>query len=289
MLNALTFDIEDWRQLIYHKITGEIISPKPEIKDETKGLLDLLHIHNVKATFFVLANVAETFPQLIRLIDNEGHEIASHGLSHRRVYSQSPTEFRNETRRAKQLLEEIIGKPIYGYRAAEFSITKQSLWALEILAEEGFAYDSSIFPIAGMRYGLPDFPLAPHKIRTNNSNILEFPLTAITRWRRRWPVCGGGYFRLLPYWVTRSAIKEVNRQRRPAVVYLHPYDLARGKLRVPRTRLSLKTCSVFLRYATIHNLARDALRERLKKLMHDFSFAPIKELLNDVTREQRLF
>lgn len=291
VLNALTIDVEDGRQLLHWKMTGDVIPPSPKVVCETESLLAILSAHNVRATFFVLSNVAETFPDLVRRIDDAGHEIASHGLSHSLVYRQSPAQFREETRRAKDLLQAIIGKPIYGYRAAEFSITKRSWWALDILAEEGFVYDSSIYPIAGKRYGVASFPLEPHGIRTRQNNaILEFPLTAIERWGRRWPVAGGGYFQFSPYWLTRAAIREVNQRGRPAVVYLHPYEFADNKLklRVPLSKLSPRACFVYIRHSTIRNFARESLRHRFIRLLHDFRFVPIKELVQNVQIDKRV-
>lgn len=289
MLNALTIDVEDWRQLLHWKMTGEVISPSPAVVNETNSLLGVLSTYNVYATFFVLGNVAETFPELVRRIDDAGHEIASHGLSHSLIYRQSPEQFREETRQARELLECIICKPVRGYRAAEFSITEQSWWALDILAEEGFVYDSSIYPMAGKRYGVPDFPLEPHLIRTTqDKTILEFPLTAIERWGRRWPLAGGGYFRLLPYWLTQAAIREVNQQDRPAVVYLHPYEFADSRLHVPLSRPSPKAFLVLLRHSTIHNFARQNIRNRFTKLLHDFRFAPVRELIQNVQIDKRI-
>lgn len=289
MLNALTIDVEDWRQLMYRRMTGNTVSPYLAVVDETRFILDVLSTYNIRATFFVLSNVAKAFPELIRQIKDAGHEIASHGLSHTLVYRQTPVQFRKETRMAKELLESIIDEPVHGYRAAEFSITKQSWWALDILAEEGFAYDSSIYPVAGTRYGVPNFPLEPHLIRTSHDNsILEFPLTAIEWWRRRWPVAGGGRFRLLPYWLTRAAIRAVNRQRRPAVVYFHPYEFAQNKLHVPLPKLSLRAGLTFITYSTFHNFAREQVRHRFIKLLSDFKFAPIGELVQHVRVNEKV-
>ena len=280
MLNALTIDVESWQQLFYKKLTENVISPTPKVVDDTAYVLDILSANNVRATFFVLSNIAETFPDLVRRIDRAGHEIACHGYSHSIVYHQTPPEFREETRRAKNLLQEIIGKPIHGYRAAEFSITKNSLWALDILAEEGFIYDSSIFPIAGRRYGIGDFSLERQLIKTAQGNtILEFPLTSVVWCGKRWPVAGGSYFRLLPYWLTRAAIRKVNRQGRPAILYFHPYEFAENKLDATIPKPPPRANFTYIKYSTLHNFARERLRKNFTKLLGDFEFVPISELI----------
>lgn len=283
MKNALTIDVEDWRQLVYWKMTGAYIAPDALAVKETRDLLEILGKHNVRATMFILDNIAETFPDLVREIDRAGHEIASHGLSHNLIYRQMPDVFREETRRAKDRLEQIIGKPVEGYRAAEFSITRASWWALEILAECGFEYDSSIYPIPGKRYGVPDFSLAPTRVQTKAGTLVEFPLTAVERWGRRFPVAGGGYLRVYPYAVTRAAIRAVNHTNRPAVVYLHPYEFAAHTLRVPDGARARNPIFFFIRYSLIHNLARGQLRARVENLLREFEFAPLKELVANVS------
>jgi polysaccharide deacetylase family protein (PEP-CTERM system associated) len=283
MLNALTIDVEDWRQLMHRRIAGEVIHPDPAVIAETDWILNVLSQNNTLATFFALGSVASAFPDLIRRIDDAGHEIASHGFSHTLVYLQTPEQFRNDTKRAKELLESIIGKPLHGYRAAEFSITRRSWWALDILAEEGFLYDSSIFPIVGRRYGVPDSPLGAHPIRTSQGNcILEFPLAAVEWHKRRWPVGGGGYFRLLPYRLTKAAIRHVNQQGRPAIVYFHPYDFATSRLQIAPPGHSLRSAYVRARFSTLHNFARNRMRQRLTELLNDFEFAPVAELVQNV-------
>ena len=279
-LNLLTLDIEDWRQLIRLKFTGEVCSPGREVVDETNALLQALADRNVHATFFVLANVAVTFPELVRLIHQQGHEIASHGYSHERIYRQKPEQFRAETRKAKSLLEDIAGAQVLGYRAAEFSITAQSWWALDVLSEEGFAYDSSVFPIAGRRYGVPNAQLAPHRIHTRSGNTLwEFPLTAVELWKYRLPVGGGGYFRLTPYGLTRLALEHVNQQGRSAVVYLHPYEFTEEKLEIALPKLSLRQRLILARYSRLHNLGRKRLCARFRKLLVEFRFLSVRDWL----------
>ncbi len=283
MKNILTIDVEDWRQIVSWKLNDVTLPPSPNVVVETQRLLATLAAHRAAATFFVLSNVAATYPELIREIDRAGHEIASHGWSHSIVYRQTPAEFRAETRRAKHLLEQVIGKPVYGYRAAEFSIVERSQWALDILADEGFTFDSSIYPIPGRRYGIPGFSLAPCCLQTGTGRrIIEFPLTAIERWGRRWPVAGGGYFRLLPYPLTRAAVRNVNQHKRPAVTYFHPYEFATSSLRVPLAGPLPRCAFMFVRYMVVHNLARAQMVGRFERLLRDFEFVPIRELIASV-------
>ncbi|HEX2027364.1 MAG TPA: DUF3473 domain-containing protein [Nitriliruptorales bacterium] len=274
--------MEDWRQIVHRAVTGETIPPSPAVVAQTHVILDLLAARDVRATFFVLGTVAERYPELVRRIQGAGHEIASHGLSHIPVHRQTPTEFRTETRRAKEVLESITGDPVHGYRAAEFSITQRSLWALDVLAELGFRYDSSIFPISARRYGIRDAPRHPHWMPlSDGGGIREYPLATIERAGRRWPVAGGGYFRLLPYRVTRGAIGAINTDGDPAVVYLHPYEFSQSVLQIERRRLPVRARARLLRYSTVHNLARERLATRFQRLLHDFEFVPLKELMDE--------
>lgn len=277
-LNALTFDVEDWHQLVGQRLTGKPWPCSERVVRQTHDILEMLEGAGIRATFFVLASVAQTFPSLVRDIQADGHEVASHGWSHRLVYRQSRREFADETARSKVLLEDIAGTRVTGYRAAEFSVTRQSRWALDVLAELGFEYDSSVFPIDGRRYGIGDAPLAPHAITTHSgAGIVEVPMTAFDYAGRRWPVGGGGYFRLMPYRVTRAAIARVNRERRPAVVYFHPYEFAAEPLRLPVPPWQRYVTSA--RYTWLHNINRGANRRRFTRLLRDFRFGPISELL----------
>jgi polysaccharide deacetylase family protein (PEP-CTERM system associated) len=275
--NALTFDIEDWHQLVEWKLNGTLPASSGHVVAQTHDILDVLAERGVRATFFVLGLVAQAHPALVREISAAGHEIGSHGWSHELIYRQRRDRFADETRRAKALLEEIVGGPVRGYRAAEFSITEQSRWALDVLAESGFTYDSSIFPIQGRRYGIPGTPLGPHTIRTEAGDLLEVPLTAVEKGSRCWPVGGGGYFRLLPYAVTRRAIEQVNAAGRAAIVYFHPYEFSRAVL-VPR----LTSIGRYLsggRYVVFHNVNRGTNRRRFLRLLSDFRFAPVADLI----------
>jgi polysaccharide deacetylase family protein (PEP-CTERM system associated) len=237
----------------------------------TQRLLELFARRGVRCTFFVLGWVARKSPELIREIHSAGHEVACHGMSHRLVYQQTPDEFRSETRDSKALLEDLLGTRVNGYRAATYSITRQSLWALDILVEQGFTYDSSIFPINHDLYGIPDAPLRPGTIRTPSGySLVEFPLSTSKLFGLQIPVAGGGYFRILPYWLTRLGLARLNeRERCPFVFYLHPWEVDPGQ---PVVRAGWRSR---LRHYT--NLGRTY--KRLERLMGQFSFGTMSEVL----------
>ncbi len=271
MRNVLTIDVEDYFQVAS---LAERIRPEdwdgiaPRVEDNVRRLLDLFDRHQVKATHFVLGWIAERFPQLIREIDARGHEIASHGYSHQLIYSQTPEVFARETRDSKALLEDITGKPVEGYRAASYSITRKSLWALDILAEAGFIYDSSIFPVVHDRYGIKGSPERPHRLRTpQGHSLVEFPLSTYRLLGQTLPVAGGGYFRLYPYALSRHFYRALNRARTPFVFYLHPWEIDPAQPRVD----GLSRLSRFRHYNNLDDCER-----RLDRLLSEFDFEPMK-------------
>ena len=274
IVNAMTVDVEDY---FHVSALAEVISRKDwanmEYRAErsTERLLEMFAAAKVRATFFVLGWVTQRSPQLIARIHAAGHEIACHGLTHELVYRQSPEVFRKETRDSKAMLEDAIGAPVLGYRAASYSITAQSLWALDILCDLGFRYDSSIFPIKHDRYGIPGAATRPGPIKApNGSEIVEFPLSTKGVLGLRVPVSGGGYFRLMPYWFTRWALRSLNRHERlPFVFYLHPWEIDPEQPRVRASALS--------RFRHYNNL--DKCEARLGNLLRDFHFSTMRELL----------
>jgi len=272
--NAFTIDVEDYFQVeALSRAIPRDRWPDMEYRCERNvhRLLELLEEKKVHGTFFILGWIAERSPQLIREIAAAGHEIASHGMSHRLIYKQSREEFRSETRRSKQLLEDLIGKPVVGYRAASFSIVKSSLWALDELIDAGFRYDSSVFPVHHDNYGIPDSPLEPYEITApSGRTLIEFPMS-VARWGAlRLPVSGGGYFRIFPYWLTRSSLSRINqREKRPFVFYLHPWEIDADQ---PRVKAGWKSR---LRHYT--NLSR--CEQRLRRLLSEFPFAPMRDVL----------
>ena len=270
--NALTIDVEDYFHV--SALASSIhrdswTSQESRVVGSTQRLLDLFGKFDVRATFFVLGWVAERHRQLVKDIAARGHEIACHGYSHELVYEQTPEMFREETIRSKSLLEDIIGAQVLGYRAASYSIVRKSLWALDTLVELGFAYDSSIFPVRHDRYGIPDAERVPHRISTpGKQSIVEWPLSTARALGLKIPVSGGGYFRLLPYWLTRWGLKSINeREQRPFIFYLHPWEVDPGQPRVSTGWLSR------LRHYT--NLER--CEERLRRLLGEFRFGTARD------------
>ncbi len=274
--NALTVDVEDYFQV---SAFAKSIDQKNwdqhtlRVEKNTHQLLDLFDEFKVNATFFVLGWVAERTRDLIKEISNRGHEVASHGYSHQLVYNQSPEVFKAETIQSKQLLEDIIQSPVNGYRAASYSITNRSLWALDILAEAGFEYDSSIFPVRHDRYGIPDAPEFPYKLETpNGSSLIEFPLSTAKFLKYKLPVAGGGYFRLYPYALTRAGLSQINRRQQPFIFYLHPWEIDPEQPRID--------ASWFSRFRHYNNL--DKCESRLRRLLKDFEFCSTRDVLKSL-------
>lgn len=202
-------------------------------------LLEILAAHRTSATFFVLGWVAQQDPGLVRRIAAAGHEIASHGMDHRMLTVQGPEEFRAGLRDSRRLLEDLAGRPVVGYRAPTFSITRRTAWALDVLAEEGFTYDSSVFPVRHDRYGVPDAPTAPHRaVGPGGGSVLEIPPLTLRLAGVNWPVGGGGYLRLLPVRVVAAALGAAARAGRPGMLYLHPWELDPGQPVLPMGRAS---------------------------------------------------
>ena len=275
--NALTVDVEDYfhvSALASSIARDSWASRESRVVGNTKRLLELFDQFNAKGTFFVLGWVAERYPQLVMDIAGRGHEIACHGLSHRLVYEQSPQEFREEALRSKRALEDITGAAVLGYRAASYSIVRESLWALDILVELGFRYDSSIFPVAHDRYGIPGAERIPNRLPTPAGKVIvEWPLSTAKLLGFGVPVSGGGYFRLLPYWLTRWGLSSINRrERRPFIFYLHPWEIDPAQPRVPARWLS--------RFRHYTNL--DKCEARLRRLLVDFRFGTVREGLEQL-------
>jgi len=229
----------------------------------------LLISHGSRGTFFILGWVAEREPGLVRQLAEAGHEIASHGWDHRRVTEQDPTDFRQSVSRTKHLLEELSGSPVLGFRAPSFSIVPGREWALDILIEEGYRYDSSLFPVARRGYGYPSAKRDPHWLERSSGSIAEFPPATLRRLGLNFPAAGGAYLRLLPLRLIRSALQDATRQGVPATFYIHPWELDPDQ---PRVNTSLLT-----RIRHYGGLARTA--PRLESLLQEFSFQPIRDTI----------
>jgi len=273
-VNAFTVDVEDYFHVaaLSSAISRDSWATREyRVEANTERLLALLAERGIHGTFFVLGWVAEKSPALVKRIAQGGHEIACHGFSHQLIYRQSPAEFREETTRAKAHLESILGQPVLGYRAASFSVTPKSLWALDVLIDLGFRYDSSIFPIRHDLYGLPGAKPEPNVLTApSGRTLVEFPMSAARFFGVQVPVCGGGYFRILPYWLTRVGLRQINEQRgRPFSFYLHPWEVDPEQ---PRIRVG-----AFSRFRHYTNLGRT--ESRLRRVLSEFSFTSMRDVL----------
>jgi polysaccharide deacetylase family protein (PEP-CTERM system associated) len=280
IFNALTIDVEDYYMV---SAFADIIKFEDwnifesRIERNTYKILQLLDQYDAKATFFILGWVAERHPQLVRDIKSEDHEIACHGYNHRLIYDMSPEEFRNDIRVAKGRLEDVTGAQVIGYRAPSYSIVKDTLWALDVLIEEGFLYDSSIFPIHHDRYGLPDAHRFPHTIKGVLGEIHEFPPTTYQLFGQNIPVAGGGYLRLFPLGIIRSALRRINdREHQPAIIYLHPWEIDGDQPRINgRWRSRLR-----------HYLNLQSTKPKLEAFLDEFRFQPLSAFLENNTHLQ---
>jgi polysaccharide deacetylase family protein (PEP-CTERM system associated) len=269
----MTVDVEDY----FHVSAFDGVLPRSRwdrmesrVVANTERLLSLFAETSIQATFFVLGWVAERHPDLVRRIASNGHEIASHGYAHRLVYDLTPAMFREDIRRSKHLLEEAAGRQVEGYRAPSYSLTPRSLWALDILIDEGFRYDASIFPIHHDRYGIPVSARHAYVLQRAGGEIVEAPASTVQWGPFNFPVAGGGYFRILPYAWTRWGIERINRlEQRAAIFYIHPWEIDPAQPRLSGSLLS--------RFRHYRNL--DQTESRLRRLMADFSFATMKSVL----------
>lgn len=283
MKNALTINLEDWFQsssfegVIKYKEWG---SCEPRIKYTTQRLLAILNERGVRATFFVLGWTAKKFPDLVKEIKNRGHEIASFGYAHKPIYRQTKEKFYKDVERSINILAEITGEKISGYRAPNFSLMEETLWAYESLVDLGLRYDSSVFPVRNNSYGYPKAPRFPYLIETKKGGqLLEIPLTTYPIMDKNIPIAGGGYLRLYPYWFIKKGIKKVNSQGKPAIIYLRSWELDPSPPKV-----KAKFFNKFRHYANL-----DLMENKVKSLLKDFEFAPIREVFNISDRSGKKF
>lgn len=232
MNNILTVDVEDWYHGNYRSLPADLVRSPELVSRNTLDLLELLARHGARATFFVLGEVAERYPELVRAIAAGGHEIASHGYRHDLVYEGGPDVFRAEVRRSKTILEDAGGRPVFGYRAPSWSLTAKTPWAWEILEEEGYRYSASVFPVANYLYGIAGAPRVPYQPDPRLS-LTEFPASCGRMFGRRVPFAGGFYLRLLPAAALRFFEKQLNRAGLPVVYYLHPREIDARQPRLP--------------------------------------------------------
>ncbi len=280
IVNALSVDVEDYYQVqalspVYSRESWE--GCESRVERNTRALLDIFAAANVKGTFFTLGWIAERHPGVVREIVAGGHELASHGYSHYRVDSQSPEEFRADIRRTKTILEDIGGVAVRGYRAATFSVGPHTPWAWPVLEEEGYRYSSSIYPVVRDNYANPDAPRSVYR-PDGVKALIEIPIATVRFGAKNYPCGGGGYFRLLPYSVSRAALARINRRdHMPAVFYIHPWEVDPGQ---PRA----KGASVKSRFRHYTNLSKTG--DRLRRLTRDFRWGRMDSIFLDGSSER---
>jgi polysaccharide deacetylase family protein (PEP-CTERM system associated) len=267
IVNALTIDVEDYFQVsaFAPRIARDEWDRLPcRVERNVCTILELLAGAGTQATFFCLGWVAERYPALVRRLADDGHEIASHGFAHQRATDQTPDEFLTDIARAKALLEDVTGRPVQGYRAPSFSVGERNPWAFDCIARAGYRYSSSLYPIRHDHYGVPDAPRFAHEVKPG---LLELPVATVRMLSSNWPAGGGGYFRLLPYGVSRWALRRINNvDRRPALFYFHPWELDPDQPRIDG--IGAKT-----RFRHYLNLER--MRPRLSRLLRDFQWGRV--------------
>lgn len=273
MKNILTFDIEEWYEANYKEINSASIDyQKSNLENEVKEILDLCEKFDAKATFFILGKVAAEKPHLVKMIQEKGHEIASHGYEHRLVYNLSPQEFKDDLQKSIELLESITGEKVLGYRAPSWSINKETSWVYPILSEMGLEYSASIFPIKTFLYGMPEASRFPYliNIKEKKKSILEIPASTVRLFKKNIPFSGGAYFRFLPSRFINWSIGQINKEKQPVILYLHPREIDPSS---PRLKLPWKE-------SFIHYWGVSKNKNKLENILKDFSFGSIKlELL----------
>lgn len=267
--NALTIDVEDYFQVSAfapHIPRSDWSIRECRVERNVDCILAMLDRHGTKGTFFTLGWLAERYPDIVRRIVDNGHELASHGYGHERASDQTPESFFADINLAKLILEDLSGHEVKGYRAPSFSIGEKNLWAFECLERAGYRYSSSIYPIRHDHYGMPNAPRHAHAI----GGLVEIPCTTLRFLNRNWPASGGGYFRLMPYSLSRWMIERINRvDQLPAVFYFHPWEVDTGQPRIPGINAKTR----FRHYVNIHRM-----EQRLNRLLADFTWGRMDEL-----------
>lgn len=269
MRHAISVDVEDWYQSTID-VNAEL---SDRFRQSTHSVLDAFAEAGTKGTFFILGLVAEKAPDVVRAVADAGHEVQSHGYGHQDCRTLTEEQFRQDLLRAKGLLEDISGQEVYAYRAPCFTIVKGNMWALDVLAETGHRYDSSIFPIDVERYGIDGYPPQPRITTTPRGHrLVEAPVACFDWLGKRRPIGGGGYFRLWPYWVIRKAWRQLERIGRPGIVYMHPYEYD------PREMASYQK-NVPLRKRLHQGIGRKGFPGKIDRLLREFSFTTMRDIL----------
>lgn len=289
MMNSVfSVDVEDGISIAMRDAFGKQIPQTNRVVDRTQAILDLLEKYQVKGTFFTLGQVAEKFPELIKKIADQGHELGVHGYDHWQFFKMTPDKAYDELSRAKKLIEDISGQQVYGHRAPAFSIFPETKWGLDVIAEAGFTYDSSVMPCKGGRYGWENFPKDMVKVETPKGyTLIEVPMSVDTIFGKEIPVCGGGYLRLFPSWFTHKSFQRIAKIR-PVIVYMHPYEVDRERypdfyfdaLKESSMTKNLKMRSFWIKRKTVY--------PKLESLVKTYKFVTMKNLI-DTTQVMNTF
>jgi len=278
--SAFTVDVEDGVSIAMRDVFSKEVQQTDRVVTYTTQVLELLGKYNVKGTFFTLGEVGERFPGLVKKIANLGHEIGVHGYHHLQFFRMSPEKAYQEISSAKKLLEDLTGTEVTGHRAPAFSITPETEWGLDVISKAGFIYDSSIMPVQGKRYGWPGFPKGITKIATQNGELIEVPMSVGSILGKEVPACGGGYLRLFPFWLTKIMIDKII-DNRPAIVYMHPYEL--DTFPYPDYYLNeLKKTGLVTQFKMRSMwINRKTINRKLENLLKRHSFVPMNKLVSD--------
>jgi polysaccharide deacetylase family protein (PEP-CTERM system associated) len=285
MINALTIDVEDYHSIVARDWLGRDMKPTRAVVDNTTRLMEMIAERGFHGTFFILGEVAEAFPQLVRDIAAAGHEIGVHGYFHRLVFKLRPEQFRDEISRAKSLIEDIAGVAALGHRAPAFSILPENRWAFDVIAEAGFRYDASIRPLRGGRYGWPGFSPAIHTMTLDGGReLIEAPNSMVTLLGLRLPACGGGYLRHFPAVYTDWAFRHL-QSRRPAILYAHPYEIELNVPPLDTTGLPAPTARRARRFHAMQLRKRETVEGKIRRVLARYDFAPLRDVINQVLQQ----
>lgn len=279
VVHGLSIDVECYYQIVWKDYLGKRREPTEEVVRNTQWLLDAMARAGVHGTFYLLGNVARTYPTLIRRIADAGHELGVHGDEHLYIYDLAPRTFRRELAVAIDAIEQAGGQKVEGHRATAFSIVRETSWALDVIADLGLRYDSSIFPMQGRRYGIPDAPLQVHQL---DSGLWEIPMTVVEKFGRRFPAAGGGYFRTFPYAYTRWALGRLEAQRRPAVSYFHPheFELSCPKVGAMTALTNPRASARLAKFNAAQSIGRGRrMRRRFERMLREHRFGPVRDLI----------
>ena len=280
IVDAMSVDVEDWHNAIILQVSGYVMPPTESVKRNTGRLLALFEEHNIKATWFFLGEIAEAFPQLVRMVVEAGHEPGVHGYHHHQVQQLSREEYRDSILRAKEAVEQAAGIEVIGYRAVDFSVNRQTWYVFDILSKAGFRYDSSIFPFAGPRYGMSNAPLEPHWVKADNGGyIYEIPMSVVSVLGVRIPGCGGGYLRHFPLFFTQMLMRRIHQEGRSVVFYLHPCEIEFPSTLqpIPPELKSVQVARV-RRWHTFGVRNRQYTETKLQKLFKNFRFNTMRNV-----------